>query len=502
MSHRRQAALLVVPLVLTACGLTNAPEATPIPTPDAAIAPPRELERFYAQDIRWTNCGPADCGRLLVPVDYSAPDGATLELGITRVAATGERLGSLLVNPGGPGGSAVEYAKSAQYLFGDPVLESFDIIGLDPRGVATSSPVECLSDTQLDALASIDGTPDSPGEVDALIEAAKAPGEGCARLSPDLLAHVGTVDSARDLDIARAALGDESLTYLGLSYGTMLGATYAELFPDRVGRMVLDGALPPRLDLVEVTRGQAIGFENALRDFVSDCLGHDDCPLTGDTTTAVQQLRDWFTRLDANPLPAGARDLNEALASYAVLTNLYAPEYDYPRLRKALTDAMRRDDPDALLALLDSRISRDEDGRYTDNSTEAFYAITCLDRPYEGTVEDVTVLASQFEAEAPTFGPSLAWGLLTCADWPADADRITTTRAAGAGPILVVSATRDPATPHVWGEQLAEDLEEGRLLTSLLPGHTSYGNGSDCIDSAIERYLVAGVLPPVGTVCS
>ncbi len=457
------------------------------------MADPPDLADFYGQELAWVDCGDAECARLRVPLDYDDPAGGELELAITRVPARGERIGTLVVNPGGPGGSAVEYARAADYAVGDAVRDRFDVVGLDPRGVGDS--IECLTDAQIDELAAVDGTPVTRADERVVIEAARMPATGCAAGSPDMIAHVSTVDSARDLDIARAVLGEDALTYLGKSYGTKLGALYAELFPERVGRMVLDGALPASLDLVDITRGQAVGFEQALRDFVADCLTHDDCPLTGEVDPAMVQLRAWFDARDASPLPAGDRDLTGGLASYAVLTNLYAPDYDYPRLRAALADAMQDDDPTALLELLDARISRGPDGRYLDNSTEAFYAITCLDQPFTGTVEDVRALAREWSVEAPTFGPGLAWTLLTCADWPVTAEPVRTTRAEGANPILVVSTRRDPATPYAWGEQLEDELASGHLLTWEGRGHTAYLNGSGCVDAAVDAYLLEGTLP-------
>ena len=194
-------------------------------------------------------------------------------------------------------------------------------------------------DQQIDDLAAADGTPDSPAEELQMAELAKLPGSGCAAKADPVYAHIGTADAARDLDLARALVKDETLSYLGKSYGTMLGATYAELFPDRVGRMVLDGVLPASLDMVEVTKGQAEGFEVAVRDFARDCLTHSECPLTGSVDEAVVQLQDWFASLDANPLPGRGgedRELNEPLGSYAVLANLYAPSFQYAPLRSAL----------------------------------------------------------------------------------------------------------------------------------------------------------------------
>jgi pimeloyl-ACP methyl ester carboxylesterase len=502
MKRRRQAAVLTVPLLLTGCTLMGAPEAAPPPAPSSTpVAVEAALAPFYEQDVRWVGCGPAECATITAPLDYADPGAASVELAITRVPATGERLGSLFVNPGGPGASAVGYAKLADSIVGPALRENFDIVGLDPRGVGFSEPIECLTDEQLDLLAASSGTPDSLAEETAVIALAELPGRGCSEKSPTLVGHVGSVNSARDLDVARAVVGDPSLMYLGKSYGTMLGATYAELFPDRVGRMVLDGALPASLDRAEVSLGQAIGFESALRDFVADCREQEDCPLQGDVDAALAQLRDWIEGLEDAPIPAGDRELNEALAAYAVLTNLYAPAFDFPRLREALSAAMEEQDAGPLLALLDARVRRGSDGRYEDNSTEAFHAVTCLDRPFTGTAADVRLLAEEWSAQAPTFGRSLAWGLLVCRDWPAKADRVTSTRAAGSAPILIVSTTRDPATPHAWGQLLAAELENGHLLTFDGAAHTAYQAGSGCVDDAVEDYLLRGVLPAEGTVC-
>lgn len=490
----------VAMMVLSGCSQASAPVVEAVPS--GPVGDPADLSAFYTQQVTWVNCGPADCATIVAPLDYADPTGPTIDLAITRVAATGDRIGSLFVNPGGPGGSAVDYAKSADVIVGEAVREHYDIVGLDPRGAGHGDLVECLTDAQLDDLAALEGEPDTSAEERAVVEVTRMPAKGCAAGSPDLIAHVGTVASARDLDLARALVDDDVLNYLGKSYGTKLGATYAELFPHRVGRMVLDGALPASLELVDVTHGQAVGFEEAVRDFAMDCVSHDDCSLRGDADAATEQLRQWFDALDREPLIAGDRDLTGALAAYAVLTNLYVPDYDYERLRPALAAAMEEKDASALLGLLDSRIGRGADGRYQDNSSEAFYAITCLDQPYAGSLEEVRSLSEEWRREAPTFGPSLAWSLLTCAEWPASAKAIRSTPADGANPILVVSGMNDPATPHAWGEVLADELSSGHLLVWSGRGHTSYRSGSDCIDSAVDDYLLRGALPESGQTCT
>lgn len=530
MRTARLAVVLASAVTLTGCGLFGQPEATtptrPVISPSAsasdsassatsdatASAPAAspsasapDLSRFYDQKVKWRNCGIADCATIVVPLDYADPEGPTVDLAITRVKATGDKVGSLFVDPGGPGGSAVDYAKAADYIVSDAIRENFDVVGLDPRGVGYSSPVECITDAQLDELGAADGTPDTAAEEQETIDLSALPGEGCAKNAAPLFAHVGTADAARDLDVARALVGDETFNYLGKSYGTMLGATYAELFPDRVGRMVLDGVLPASLDLVEVTKGQADAFEVALRDFVADCQKHDDCPLTGSVDAGVAQVQDFLAGLDANPLPGRGgekRELNEPLGSYAILSNLYFPGLDYGRLRPALAAAMGNGDPTKLFALLDERISRNPDGRYSDNSGQAFYAVTCLDRPFTGTVDDIKALAEEWKATAPTFGPALAWGLLPCKDWPATSEPVTSTVAKGSNPILVVSTRKDPATPYQWGPLVADELDNGHLVTYEGVGHTAYGEGSSCVDDAVDQYLLKGTVPKKDLTCS
>ncbi len=512
---RAAATVSALGLLLAGCSSSSDAFAPSLPASTAASEPGAPstdapttgsdpaLARFYDQQVAWKNCGLAECGTLTVPLDYADPDGATIDLAIARMPATGNSIGSLFVDPGGPGGSAVDYAKAADAIVTPAVRESFDVVGVDPRGVGASAPVKCLTDQETDDLLAVDGTPDSPAEEQDVEKQALSVGAECAANAAPVYAHVGTPDAARDLDIARAVVGDDALNYLGKSYGSQLGAVYAQLFPTRVGRMVLDGILPASLDLVEVTKGQADAFEVALRDFLAECLSRDDCPFTGTVDDAVGQLQDWFAELESTPLTSGGRQLTEPLAMYAVLANLYFPSYDYPRLRAALSSAMGDGNAGPMLAILDDRISRGPDGRYLDNSTDAFYAVTCLDRPFDGGIADVQALAEQWKASAPTFGESLAWGLLTCKDWPAtESDPVTATVADGANPILVVSTRKDPATPYQWGEIVAGQLASARLLTYDGVGHTAYTQGSSCVDDAVDAYLLRGELPADRTTCT
>jgi pimeloyl-ACP methyl ester carboxylesterase len=474
--------------------------ATEGPSPSPTAVP--DLSRFYDQKIDWHSCGNAECGTLVVPLDYRDPEGPTIKLGITRVKARGDSIGSLFVDPGGPGGSAVNYAQAADGIVGAKVRDHYDVVGVDPRGVGKSTPVECLTDKQKDEFAAIDGTPDDAAEEAQAVETSAILGKGCAAGSPKVFGHVGTTDAARDLDVARAAVGDPLLQYLGKSYGTMLGATYAELFPDKVGRMVLDGVLPVGLDMEQITKGQADSFEWMVHDFARYCLKSSDCPLHGSEDDAVAQLQQWLKSLDSAPLKGADRPLTEPWATYALVSNLYFPGYDYPRLKSALKAAMDGQDPKPLFGILDDRISRGTGGHYLDNSSDAFYAVTCLDRPFNGTVDDVKRIAQEWQSTAPTFGESLAWGMLPCADWPASTEPITKATAPGSNPILVVSTRHDPATPYQWGVQVADELENATLVTYEGKGHTAYGEGSACVDNAVNAYLLKGTVPEKDLVCS
>ena len=479
-------------------GCSGSPQATPV-VPSVMPSPPSGLESFYSQPAAWSNCGNADCMLVKVPLDYSNPTGATIELNVSRVSSGDGDLGSLFVNPGGPGGSAFDYAKFAEAVVSPDVLKHYDLIGVDPRGVASSSPIVCLTDSQKDDLAVVDSTPDTPQEVDELVSESATLRDGCAASGSPLFGRMGTADVARDLDIVRAVVGDPSFNYLGKSYGTYLGAVYAELFPTNVGRMVLDGVLPASTDLVETTRVQAIALEQELEYFAQYCSESDECPWQGSPAEIVAQIQQWFTSLDATPLIAtDGRQLTQALAESAVVSYLYFPPGDYEALLPALAAAVTKAQPDELLKLRDQRAERDATGHYTSNALEAFYAVTCVDRPFTGSSDDIAALAQEWTAEAPTFGPALAWGLLGCTGWPVEEGAsvpVTSVTAAGAAPILVVGTTFDPATPYSWAEQVAGELENAGLLTWDAHQHTAYSRGSACIDEQVDTYLLSGKLP-------
>jgi pimeloyl-ACP methyl ester carboxylesterase len=324
----------------------------------------------------------------------------------------------------------------------------------------------------------------------------------CAQRAGALVRHIGTRDAARDLDVVRAVLGDQRLHYLGKSYGTFLGATYAELFPARVGRLVLDGALDPAATGPEINRAQAVGFETALGAFVDDCLGRSRCPLPAPREAALAAVGDLLARTDRAPLPgAGDRVVTEAHAVLGIAASLY-DKGSWVALRQALAEAQEGRGR-ILLLLADLYTDRKRDGTYDGNSNDAIYAVNCLDRPYRPDVATVEREAADLAVVSPRFGRFVAWSSLPCTYWPAPATsrphRIT---AVGAAPILVVGTQRDPATPVQWARSLAGQLQSGVLLLWDGDGHTAYRRGSGCVDAAVDRYLLDAQPPADGTRCS
>lgn len=487
------AALMSGGLVAGALAGCTAPAAAPADRIFTPSPPTPDLARFYAQQLEWRECGRDECASLEVPVDYADPDGPTLSIAVLRSASTGRPDGALVVNPGGPGASGLDYARAASAIVTDDVRDAYDIIGFDPRGVGESAPVECADDVDFDSLISVDGTPDSPDEIAELERVSGL--IDCTSPVEGLLDHLSTTESARDLDVLRAALGQERLDYLGVSYGTHLGATYAALFPERVGRFVLDGPLPAELDAEALTLGQALGFENALRRFVDYCVESGDCPLGDAPEAGMQRLRDVLDQLDTAPAPTldPERPLTESAATYAILMGLYRAS-DRPVLRDALGSLVVGDGT-PLQRLLDERVGRQGDGTYRDNALDAFYAISCSDR---AAPADMGASAERLASAAPFLGEYLAWGNLPCVS------RQATPAPPPVGPspsILVVATTHDPATPFAWAEILVDQLGDAVLLVREGDGHTGYREGSRCIDDAVDGFLLDGELPESGRVC-
>ena len=506
----RRFALVVCVIALTLVGCTTggSPSADNMasPGPTASASATDGLETFYAQQPKWSDCEDGfECARVAVPLDYADPGGETIELALVRLPAAdpAQRIGSLLVNPGGPGGSGLDYARGAPDQIGAAVLERYDMVGFDPRGVGESTPLRCQDDAQTDEFLAADGSPDDAGEEQRLVELSERLSQLCAA-SPEarLLPHIGTENVARDLDVLRAVLGDETLTYLGKSYGTFIGATYAQLFPERAGRLVLDGAVAPDLTEGQLLADQAAGFELALNAFVDDCVPRPDCPLGNDRETALETFDALLAEIDSEPLgSSGDREVTQGLASIGVIAPLYDNVNGWPILRRVLQLGLAGIG-DGFLALADLYTDR-EDGRFVSNSNDAIYAVNCIDRPAQGGADAARAAVPALEQASPRFGSYIAWGALPCATWPVapigEPEAIT---AEGAPPILVVGTTRDPATPYSWSQRLADQLSSGVLLTHDGDGHTAYKRGSACIDDNVDRFLLDGTPPAEGTTCA
>lgn len=506
-------ALAAVAMLVSACsngddptaGGTGSASATTSPATASPAPVDPALQTFYDQQLAWSKCsGRFECARLRVPLSYAEPDGETIELALLRVPASdsGKRQGSLVLNPGGPGGSGIDYARAARVVVSGPLLKNFDIVGFDPRGVGKSSPIECLTDRQLDRFLNADPNPETDEDIAVTVTVAKRFGPRCERVSPDLISNVSTDYAVRDMDVLRQALGDEQLNFLGKSYGTVLGATYAQLFPSRVGRFVLDGAVDPQLSTEELSYGQAIGFENALLRFAQWCAGEKNCPIGDDPEAGVEKIKKLLADMEENPLPATKnRPLTAAFATTGILGSLYSAEDGWQSLFYALEGAFEGDGF-GLQAVADWFLDRRPNGKFVGNATEAFNAVSCLDAPYDNDPEATQALADQWSEQAPVFGAALAWSNLPCYFWPVDAvGGPETITADGAPPIVVIGTKYDPATPYEWSVSLADQLSSGLLVSWEGDGHTAYYSGSDCVDDAVDRFFVDGTLPEDGLEC-
>jgi len=483
--------MLIVTLLLSACQRTSTSAGT---TPTPAAGP---------SQISWTACGTGfQCGSVPVPLDYSNPGSGTIEIALIRKPATDQahRIGSVLTNPGGPGASGIDFLRGEASIMGN-LNQRLDLIGFDPRGVGQSAPVRCLDGPHEDALNALDSVLDDPAEKQAAIDADKAFASGCGQLSARVLPFVDTVSAARDMDVIRAALGDAKLTYLGFSYGTFLGENYAHLFPTHVRALVLDGVIDPTLQPNDLLYAQLVGFEKNLQAWLSDCRAHKasvgPCVYakSGDPETKLMNL---MQRLDANPIPVGARELTRGLAVIGVITALY-DQSTWSLLDTALsqTDA---GDGTFLLQLADYYLGRNANGTY-DNETDANIAVNCLDRPVPTSIATYDALGPSFARASKLFGPAFQYSNLTCAYWPV---KVTGSpgvlTADGAPPILLVGGTNDPATPYSWAQAAHRQISGSILLTRNGNGHVSYDK-SACAKEIEEAYLISLTLPAEGTIC-
>ena len=450
--------------------------------------------------LSWSPClGDLQCATLVVPLDYADPRGPTIPIAVARHPAEvpSARIGSLVIDPGGPGVSGVDDMASELRSLTPQLLDDFDIVTFDPRGVERSDPVTCGETPGAPPTTLPDPVPVTPAQVSSTVAGLKAYAAACEKSSANVLPHVGSVDVARDMEELRQALGDAGLTYMGQSYGTLLGLTYASMFPTHVRAMVLDGVIDPALSFTQITLGQAQGFEAMLGNFFTWCAGAGAaaCPWrpAGDPTQALlAQLASSAT----TPVPAGTgRVAGEGELYDALLDGLYARS-DWPQLGEALA-ADASGNGTQVVAMSDHY-----NANGSTNGADAGLAIDCLDHATSHDLAAYSDLAALAKASAPVFGPLLAWGQASCAVWPAPPTRAAGPVAApGSPPILVVGTTGDPATPYDWAVNVSHELSHGVLLTRDGSDHVAYFY-SACVRSDVQAYLVEGVTPPSGATCA
>jgi pimeloyl-ACP methyl ester carboxylesterase len=445
----------------------------------------------------------AQCGTVKVPQDWGtakdgkATDGKTFDIALMRIRSTNQhdRIGSVVMNPGGPGGSGIDYLP---YLAGQvsPLLERFDLVSFDPRGVGRSAPVECISDADLDASFGYEPDPVTDASFQGAIALSKKIADSCAAKYGPTLTDFSTEEAARDMDAIRSGLGEQKLNYLGFSYGTLLGAVYAELFGKNIRSMVLDGAVDPKQTPVESTEGQALGFERAFANFTTWCKQNTaKCPISADPRGAVVAAVD-----KARTAPVKGTDGRTATAGwvfYAVVSTMYSQD-SWQYLAQGISD-LNKGNPRFVFLLADSYAERDDQGHYK-NLFDANNAVNCVDSASYPTVDQVRALQATWRTKYPLFGAPLALGLATCSVWPAKKDPYPVGPAVGAPPIVVVGTKGDPATPYESTAKLADMLGTGTVVTWDGEGHTAYPE-TPCIRKAIDSYFIDLKVPAKGLTC-
>ncbi|MEV8589287.1 alpha/beta hydrolase [Streptomyces sp. NPDC051180] len=519
-SVAQRAALLTATTVLLAAGCSDGGDGTEEPPKASGSG----VAALTEQKLSWAPCpppsaaeggGPApsplpggaawECSFLQAPLDWSVPEGETIELALIRARAkdSARRIGSLVFNFGGPGGSGVTALPgfAADY---ETLRSRYDLVSFDPRGVGRSDPVECATDKELDAYYALDFTPDDEAEERTLSEAQKKYAAGCERDSGTALPHVGTENAARDMDLMRQVLGDDRLHYFGISYGTELGGVYAHMFPKNVGRAVFDAVVDPEAGVEDGALGQAKGFQLALDNFAQDCVDRgDECTLPGSTVAEIEDfVMELLASLDKNPIPGiGDRKLTQTQATNGIAQALYSKEY-WTYLEQGL-DAADGGDGALLLSLSDAMNGRDQNGSYS-NIQAANAAINCVDFKERYTLGQAKERLPQFREASPVFGDFMGWALASCSQWPVPGVwEHPDVSAPGAAPILVVGNTGDPATPYEGARAMVNALGKGVgvELTYEGEGHGAYNSGDKCVKKAVDAYLLDGKVPPSGTVC-
>jgi pimeloyl-ACP methyl ester carboxylesterase len=499
-SHKfTRVAVITALLVLVGCGSSGTPNSASensAPTTSAAPFVPASFDWKACDDS--TSTTSVQCGTLEVPYDYENPSAGTFTLYVKLRPATNPslRIGSMMVNPGGPGFGGSSLADDADYYFSSDLTDHFDIIAWDPRGTGKSTPaVDCVDD--YDQYFGLDSPPDTPEEKQALIDASQAFNDECMANSGEILPYISTQASATDMNSIRQALGEDKISYFGFSYGSELGATWATMFPQTVRAAVLDGAVDPQATSAEEGMAQAKGFEGQLATFLATCSKNTTCEFYngGKSEAAFDTL---LIDLDATPLVVSAErtPVTQGVAFTAVAQAMYS-DYYWPQLEKALADAQQGDGA-GLLKLYDDYYQRKDDGSYG-NELEAFLAISCLDDPGATSIKAVDDAVPSFIAAAPRLGANFGYGY-SCALWPVKPAVKVGVTGKGAGPILVIGTTGDPATPLASTRKMAAELEQGILLIVKANQHTGYG-ANECTNTAVDSYLINLTVPVSETTC-
>ncbi len=464
------------------------------------------LAPYLGQEVEWSDCGAgAECATVVAPLDWDNPGlGDDVNLALSRHSTTGQALGSLFVNPGGPGASGYEFVlDSVDFAVSESLRESFDVIGWDPRGVNFSSPVSCAaSDAELDYFffGELEAEPDTPEwDAELLAESIRF-GQECQANTGELLEFVDTLSTVRDLDLLRHLVGDEQLNYLGYSYGTLIGALYIDTFPERVGRMVLDGPVDPGASQFDLVVNQHRGFEEALEAYLVECDLTNSCPFYGSLEERLQGVSDLYDELEEDPLRhADGRLVDDGMLRTAMVTTLYA-QSSWPFLSR-MFEELQEGVTDTAIFLVDFYYDR-EGGVYQNNSMEAFIAINCLDYPVERDPAVLEAHAEQLREAAPYTARPSGDGDLVCMNWPYPPKlNKGPVRGEGANPVVILGTTGDPATPYNWSVSLNEQLENSVLLTLVGEGHLAYDERVSCINDPVDAYFLSGDVPEDGLTC-
>jgi pimeloyl-ACP methyl ester carboxylesterase len=511
------ASLVVLSLTLTSCASSDYSVGR---TGEAAIATLRVpmtdslRTHFYHQTINWRTCDThLQCGEVVVPLDWQKVGSGSVHVALIRHRATGTRYGSLVVDPGGPGDSGVELVDDGVQDAVDKVVEAhYDIIGIDPRGVGLSTPINCLSDKQQDAYlyAPTVGTIGSAAWIADQKKRARTLANACVKNTGPLIAHVDTVNAAHDLDVVRAALNEKKLNYLGYSYGTFLGTVYAGLYPANVGRMVFDGPDNPWADEAgqESDISQDVAFDDDLVAFLKSCLagsvkatGHIPCAFSGSLGATKARVEALLAAADKHPIRnSDGRVLDGATLATGISDALYDTS-EWPELNKAFTQVVAGRATESFV-LADEYNDRDSDGSYYDNSTAAFDAISCLEGGHSVDLAADARELTKLKKDAPMLGPYDSYGDVYCSGWKFGPSVFPLPiHAASSGPLLIVATTGDPATPYGEAKQLVKQLVTSHLITYHGEGHTAYDEGHPCVDNAVDAYLISGVVPPSDPQC-